>query len=383
MFKLRNEKVNPEEYTNTLQEICQQPQIWETAFENYKKSQEDLEQFLQKISESTDKNLRIIFTGAGTSEYVGNVIVDYLKKNKKYQFESIATTDIVSCPHLYLKKDQPTLLVSFARSGNSPESIAAVNLAEQCIDNVFQLAITCAPEGKLSLQLKTQNNAFVLIMPEGSNDKGFAMTSSFTSMLLSALLIFDSLSLAEKEKRVQYLVQQAKTVLSWEEEINRLVDFDFSRIIYLGSGSLYRLTNECRLKVLELTAGKIAAMFESSMGFRHGPKSFINEDTFVIGLVSNQPYTRQYDVDILNEIAQDDIAKKVLACTPTVLKGNFETLLFQVPDELEDVYLGLCYILIAQLISVIASVRVGNTADHPSKSGTVNRVVKGVQIHTL
>lgn len=380
MFKLKNQNVDPKHYANTLAEINHQPEKWQIAYDNYVSQKEAIDKFLDNIISENNEKIKVVFTGAGTSEFVGNTVVDYLKKNDKFEFESIATTNIVSYPDLYLQ-DRPTLLVSFARSGNSPESLAAVDLANKLVKNIYHMAITCADEGKLAINLKDKKNAYVLIMPEGTNDKGFAMTSSFTSMVLSALLVFDTLSLEDKEKRVKFIIEAANNVLSEEEKINELADFDFNRIIYLGSGPLYALTNEARLKILELTAGEVSAMFESSLGFRHGPKSYVDKDTFVVGLISNNDYTRKYDVDILNEVYHDKIAKKTLAITPNKLDAEFEQFVINTNNEIEDVYLALVYVVVAQLFSVIASVHVGNQTDTPSKSGTVNRVVKGVIIH--
>ncbi len=388
MFTLKNKAIDPSHYTNTLTEINQQPAIWRQTFQDVMAKKEKIEAFFNTIAEEqhlTDtKKLRVIFTGAGTSEYVGNTVRDYLSTvNETFQFESIGTTSLVSTPHLFFKKDVPTLLVSFARSGNSPESLAAVHLAEQLVDPIYQMAITCAPDGKLAMQLNEAKNSCVLIMPEGTNDKAFAMTSSFSSMLLSALLVFDPLSDEEKKDRVNRVAASAENVLTRVDEIHDLIDIDFARIAYLGSGSLYALAKEARLKILELTAGMVAAIEESSMGFRHGPKSFINPETVVVGLVSNDAYTRQYDTDILNEVAGDEIAKKTIAITPTALESHCAQFVLEGADGLEDVYLALPEIVVAQLFSLIASVHVGNLPDTPSKTGTVNRVVKGVEIHNL
>ncbi|ERI05825.1 hypothetical protein HMPREF9069_00562 [Atopobium sp. oral taxon 810 str. F0209] len=46
-----------------------------------------------------------------------------------------------------------------------------------------------------------------------------------------------------------------------------------------------------------------------------------------------------------------------------------------------ELYLGLPYILFAQTVALNTSIKVGNTPDTPSPTGTVNRVVKGVSIH--
>lgn len=359
---------------NTYNEIFQQAEKWREVYRLYEQRKEKIEEFLAKVG----SDVKIIFTGAGTSEYVGNILNEYLKSLGTYNFSSIATTDLVSCPYLHFAKNQKTLLVSFARSGNSPESLAAVKLGEQIVDDFYNIAITCAPDGKLALKLKDDEKSFVFIEPEGTNDKGFAMTSSFTSMLLTGLLIFDKRD--DKKELVESIAKTCQAIIADKENIEKLVDFDFERIIYLGSGPLYKLTNEARLKILELTAGNVASLYESSMGFRHGPKSFVNDKTLVVSFVSSNPYTSQYDLDILDETYADKIAQRIIAIANKEIAGDFEKLLYKNQIN-EDIYLALPYIVIAQLISLITSLRVGNTPDNPSKSGTVNRVVKGVEIH--
>lgn len=359
---------------NTYYEIFQQAEKWREVYRLYEQRKEKIEEFLAKVG----SDVKIIFTGAGTSEYVGNILNEYLKSLGIYNFSSIATTDLVSCPYLHFAKNQKTLLVSFARSGNSPESLAAVKLGEQIVDDFYNMAITCAPDGKLALNLKDDEKSFVFIEPEGTNDKGFAMTSSFTSMLLTGLLIFDKRD--DKKELVESIAKTCQAIIADKENIEKLVDFDFERIIYLGSGPLYKLTNEARLKILELTAGNVASLYESSMGFRHGPKSFVNDKTLVVSFVSSNPYTSQYDLDILDETYADKIAQRVIAIANKEIAGDFEKLIYKNQIN-EDIYLALPYIVIAQLISLITSLRVGNTPDNPSKSGTVNRVVKGVSIH--
>ncbi len=359
---------------HTYEEILSQPKQWERVYELYLDRCDEIKNFLDALP----KNVEIIFTGAGTSEYVGNIASEYLKSLGTYNFKSIATTDLVACPYLHFKKEKPTLLVSFARSGNSPESLAAVELGEQIVDDFYNLAITCAPDGKLAEKLTANEKSYVFIEPDGTNDKGFAMTSSFTSMLLTALLIFDNRT--AKKTLVQKLTETGSVILNDSEQVERLVDFDFDRIVYLGSGPLYKLANEARLKVLELTAGEVASLFESSMGFRHGPKSFVDKKTLIVSFISSNPYTRNYDLDILNEISADKIAQKVIAVTNTEIDGDFDKLIYE-NDMDNDAYLAVCYILVGQLISLVTSLRVGNSPDNPSKTGTVNRVVKGVTIH--
>lgn len=371
---LDESKLEEKDFKYTYTEILNQADTWLEVYDLYEKRKNDIENFLKKVG----KDCKVIFTGAGTSEYVGNIALDYLKTHGEFEFESVATTDLVSAPYLHFEKNQKTLLVSFARSGNSPESLAAVKLGKEIVDDFYNLPITCAKEGKLAQALKDDENSYVFLEPEITNDKGFAMTNSFSSMLLATLLIFDTKTQNKKEI-VEKISKLGKEIYNNLEEIENLVNFDFNRVVYLGSGPLGKLTKEARLKILELTAGQVATIWESSMGFRHGPKSFVDENTLVISFVSSNPYTRLYDLDILDEIANDKIAKKIIGISNSKLERDYE-LIFE-EDGLDDVYLCPAYIIIGQIIALVTSLRVGNTPDNPSRTHTVNRVVKGVTIH--
>lgn len=371
---LDESKLEEKDFKYTYTEILNQADTWLEVYNLYEKRKNDIENFLKKVG----KDCKVIFTGAGTSEYVGNIALDYLKTHGEFEFESVATTDLVSAPYLHFEKNQKTLLVSFARSGNSPESLAAVKLGKKLVDDFYNLPITCAKEGKLAQALKDDENSYVFLEPEITNDKGFAMTNSFSSMLLATLLIFDTKTKNKKEI-VDKISKLGKEIYNNLEEIENLVNFDFNRVVYLGSGPLGKLTKEARLKILELTAGEVATIWESSMGFRHGPKSFVDENTLVISFVSSNPYTRLYDLDILDEIANDKIAKKIIGISNSKLDRDYE-LIFE-DDGLDDVYLCPAYIIIGQIIALVTSLRVGNTPDNPSRTHTVNRVVKGVTIH--
>lgn len=385
MFTLSQEKLVPLGASITTAEIKQQPDLWAEAFALYLEKSREIEEFLLKVSTKHGR-VRVIFTGAGTSAYVGDTVTPYLKEKvdeKQWELLSIPTTTLVSNPYQFLKADFPTVLVSFARSGNSPESVAAVQLAEQIVTDLYQVTITCAKEGQLAKRAAGDENNLLLLMPEKSNDQGFAMTGSYTCMSLTALLVFDSLSIEEKLTIVKTIQQMGESVIDREDVIQAMIDHDFDRIIYLGSGSLEGLAREAQLKILELTAGKVVTAFDSPLGFRHGPKSFVNEKSLVFVFVSNQPYTRQYDLDMLKEMQQDNTAS-IICSIEVDGSTNYDGNRFGFGNEanfVPDAYLALPFVMIGQTVSLLASVKVGNTPDTPSPTGTVNRVVKGVTIY--
>ena len=368
----------------TTREIYQQPDVWKEAFEAYQEKREEIAAFLQDIAAKHDY-IKVILTGAGTSAYVGDTLVPYFKEvydERKWNFNAIATTDIVANPQTYLKKEVPTVLVSFARSGNSPESVATVDLAKVLVDELYQVTITCAAEGELALQAHGDDRNLLLLQPAASNDAGFAMTSSFTSMMLTALLVFDPTEFAVKAERFEVLSSLARKVLDNVADVKELVDLDFNRVIYLGAGPFFGLAHEAQLKILELTAGQVATMYESPVGFRHGPKSLINEDTVVLVFGTTTDYTRKYDLDLVREVAGDQIARRVVLLSDQAFGlENVKEVALGCGGVLNDVYRVFPYIVYGQLFALLTSLKVGNRPDTPSPTGTVNRVVQGVIIH--
>ena len=321
-------------------------------------------------------NLRIVLTGAGTSAFIGECLAATLARATGRCVEAIATTDIVSAPELYLKADTPTLLVSFGRSGNSPESVAAIELADARIEQVSHLVITCNADGELAG--RAGEDAYVLTLPEATHDRGFAMTSSFSAMMYSALAIFSGIDVMRA--RIEPIAAAVERMLGEvEPRMAALAARGFSRVVFLGSGPFLGLAREAALKLLELTDGGLVTMFDSTLGFRHGPKTFVTGETMVVVFVSNDPLTRAYDRDMIEELRADGVAAAVIAVSAqgeigdTVPVGGME--------RATDGDLLFPYIVPAQLFALHASLARGLTPDTPNKAGTVSRVVAGVRIH--
>lgn len=362
--------------TATEREISQQPDVWRETAALVAGRRAELDAFLAPLLSET--GLRIVLTGAGTSAFVGEVAAPGLARRLRRRVEAIATTDLVSGPLDRLAEDVPTLLISFARSGNSPESLAATALADEVLRRVHHLVITCDPSGRLFAAHEGRERSLVLLTPERANDEGFAMTSSFTSMLLSVLLVF----LGDDAAMVEALARAAEQVLGARDRIDRLAARSPQRIVYLGSGPLTAVARESALKMLEITAGRVDTYFDSSLGFRHGPKAVLDERTLAVVYVSSDPYTQQYDEDIARELRAgigDDAVITVRTGGDAAAPGWVLTGL----EGVDDAHLALPFVVIAQLLGLHTSVRDGLNPDNPFPSGSVNRVVQGVEIHPL
>ncbi|SKC68494.1 SIS domain-containing protein [Plantibacter cousiniae (nom. nud.)] len=361
----------------TVREITQQPDVWLEASTGIAARREEIDAFLAPLLARPE--LRIVLTGAGTSAFIGEIAAPALTRTLRRRIDAVATTDIVSNPRESFAEDVPLLLVSFARSGNSPESVAATELADQSLAEVHHLVITCDETGELYRRHHDRASSLTVLMPLRSNDEGFAMTSSFSSMLLSVLLILGGAD----DAAVQALAAGATTILDQREvDIRALANEGCERVVYIGSGPLTGLARESALKLLELTAGRIVTYYDSALGFRHGPKAVVDDSTLVVVYLSSDPYTRRYDLDIVAELRQTLSPERVIAISSEPVEGatasDWE---FSEFAGLDDAQLAVGYVLVAQLLGLSYSLQLGATPDNPFPSGTVNRVVQGVRIH--
>ncbi|ODS11799.1 SIS domain-containing protein [Vibrio scophthalmi] len=365
---------------HTAKEISHQPRLWRALADILEQQYDAVSAFLNPLLAQPE--LRIILTGAGTSAFVGDAAVPFIQAGLRFQVESIPTTDIVSNPEQYLDSNRPTLLVSFARSGNSPESVAAVALVDQLVPNCHHLFLTCNGEGALARYAENADNAYCLLMPEGSNDNSFAMTSSFTCMLMSAFTLFSGQTLTQWRNQIEATARLCDSKLQqWPQAIKQLAQQPYERLIVLGSGGFAGLAREASLKSLELSAGKVMTTFDSSLGFRHGPKFSINDKALVIQLFSSDEYTRQYDLDLFNEIRRDKQALAHIAISESALNEEDVFELGQL--GLGDQWLCFPYVLFCQILAFEKSLQLGYGPDNPCPTGEVNRVVQGVTIYPL
>ena len=364
---------------HTAREIAHQPEMWRALCKYLRENKQAMIDFVTPLGEE-----RIIMTGAGSSGFVGSAAAGFVMQNSGVLCEAIHTTDIVSAPKAKLA-DVPTLLVSFARSGNSPESVGAVKYARKIVKNLHEVAICCDGNSSLSKITRESDKSLLLVMPEGTNDKGFAMTSSVSTMALAAYALFNACKIDEicadieklaevVEKNAPAIVAAAKTCAGWNSQ----------RAWYLGSGPLTALTCEGALKMMELTNGATVAGYNSSAEFRHGPKTVLNPKTLTVHFISNNLFTAKYDSDLLDELYREREGNKVVAlhdeskptkadlCVPYTTKG------FGIAA---DICVGMQGLVFMQLLSMFTSLALGVTTDNPSPSGLVNRVVQGVTVY--
>ena len=367
---------------HTALEIEAQPVLWQEVYGLILSQKKSLLKFMSPLL--ADTRLRIILTGAGSSAFIGEAAQGIVQANTKRITQAIATTDLLTHPQLHFIKEIPTLMVSFARSGNSPESLAVVQLANKYCDTVFHLIITCNPDGELIKNGLL--NTYEFVLPEGANDKGLAMTGSFTSMLLSIILISKINLLETFLPSLQVLISKAKELTGKHlASIKAIAEQDYERVIFLGSGPLLAIARECHLKLQELTDGKVICKHDSFLGFRHGPRAVLNEGTLIVYLLSSDEHVLLYERDLCLSIDAD--ARNI----PTVsynhnienLKNSVLTITFLEPANSINELAFISATLMGQLLGFYHSIYLGLKPDNPSKSGSISRVVQGVTIYPV
>ena len=366
---------------HTACEIQQQPDVWQKIYNQLKIDAGAIDQFMKEATAEVDE---IILTGAGTSAYIGICLQGDYRNNFGVNTTAIPTTDIVTHPHHYFNKNKKVLVVSFARSGNSPESCAAVNLAEQFSAKLFHLVITCNKKGDLVTKSRKpiQQDIF---LPEETNDISLAMTSSFSGMLLSGILVSRISDIDNQQKNVEAVVKYGRNILNdYIEEIFKIAKLDFDRAVFLGSGHLFGTAVESSLKLQELTDGNVICMKESFLAFRHGPKAVIKNKTIVVFILSNDPHARKYERDLVRTIKNEDVALSLIG----VSAGNSDDLGLDfnidyatTPSDIDEAFLTVCGVMPAQILGFFKSIDMGFKPDSPSASGTITRVVEPFVIY--
>lgn len=366
----------------TYSEIMQQPLMWQREFDRIKAERKQIETF---VSRYIDGGYEVIFTGAGTSAYIGDVLEVAVADTIFRGARSVATTDLITHPTAYFSPEKKVLLISFARSGNSPESMGAVTLADSiCGDNIAHIFITCNEKGRLA-QIAGRENCLLLLLPPETDDKSLAMTSSFSTMLLTALLLANIRDLEAQEAPIRSLVAHASGVLEkYDSAICGIAARDFSRAIFLGSGELKGIAEESHLKLQELTDGGVVCSFDSFLGFRHGPKAVVNGQSLLVYLLSGDPAVARYEADLIRQINSNNhvVAMVAVSPGPVGIPGvDFDLNVVLGDASAQGIYRCIPYVFAAQLLGYYKSLARGLDPDAPSVSGNISRVVEGVTIY--
>lgn len=231
------------------------------------------------------------------------------------------------------------------------------------------------------------DRALAIVLDDAVNDRGLAMTSSFTNMVLAGQCVAQLDDVNEFGGVVANLAETGRRLLPIAADAAaEITTLGCTRACFVGSGALQAVANESSLKVVELSAGKVTTLAETPLGLRHGPMSSVDGQTVFVAFLSNEVRRRGYELDLLREINRKklgrvravvtagdgrDVSQLVDYCLP--LEG---------PSDLPDQYRPVLDVMLGQLIGLFASMRCGLKPDQPSPNGAITRVVQPIKLYS-
>lgn len=370
---------------HTPREVSQQPSTWRQSYRKVVNLESAIDRFLKHagLNEVGCSALNVFLLGAGTSDYIGKSVSALLQKEWQCDVQAIPSTDLLTNLGEHLVPGRSYLWISFSRSGDSSEGVALLQVALERYPKIKHVVVTCNQDGQMASAFQDHENVFKIVLDDAVNDRGLAMTSSFSNMVVVGQALAHFRNLKMYSSVLEQLVAAASFTLPKASVVcERLVRDGFSKVCFLGSGALKGAAVESALKVLELTNGRKMSFAESFLGLRHGPLSAIDPDTLVVAFLSGDERRRAFELDLLSEISDKQLTSKCLSIFPGATGNDSDRehfLGFQTP--ISDLYRPPVDVLFGQFLGLFASLREGLKPDAPSPNGTINRVVSSVKIH--
>jgi tagatose-6-phosphate ketose/aldose isomerase len=364
-------------------EIAQQPVSWENTFARLTAQEEEIRRFL---GESLKPSTTVYLIGAGTSDYIGRSLCSILRQQWQCDVIALPSTELITNMETYVLPRRDYLWISFSRSGDSSEGVGALEMALRSYPQVRHLVVGCNKDGKMAELCAGRENACVVLLDDAVNDRGLAMTSSFTNMVIAGQCLANIDSLGTYRPVLGSLMEMAREMLRVAPPIAEAVTrLRCRKACYVGSGALAAAATECALKTLELTAGSIYTMAESTMGLRHGPMSALDDDSLFVSFISSDERRRLYEMDLLSEIHSKNLGRVRVCVAPaesSALRSMCDHLIaVGAPKDFPDDYRVPVDVIFGQLVGLFSSLEAGLQPDHPSPNGTINRVVSHVNIY--
>ncbi len=315
---------------------------------------------------------RPVITGAGSSAYAATAIAAAWPGAR-----AVPTTDLLLDARAGGVPELPPdgLLISIARSGDSPESVGVVEVIQRVRPDVRHLAITCNEQGRLA---KTDGVSAILLDPR-TNDRSLAVTSGYSNLVLAGLALRHGPRLEESVAAVSARTRAALAAL--DASATSVAEPPTSRVTVLTPPALFGAGREASLKILEMTDGAVVSMPETFVGVRHGPMTFLRDGELVLCLLSSDMHLRRYEEDLLFELRAKKLGRIVAIASAPLDRSLADHVVSANAPELPDMLRTPFEIVFAQLLAYHLSLRLGLNPDVATPRGVINRVVQGVRVH--
>jgi tagatose-6-phosphate ketose/aldose isomerase len=326
----------------------------------------------------------IVLTGSGSSEYAAECARTAFQQIANRTAQSIGSGALLTDGLALLSRARPALMIHFARSGDSPESVGALQAVLHADPQMHQLAITCNAEGKLARAAATGNKLKALTLDARTNDRSLVMTSSFTNMVFAAIGIASHADITTYTTSANQIAEAAETLLPAAFEQLHATQH-YKRVFYLADPATFGAAREAALKMTEMTAGRVITVAETYLGLRHGPMSAIHADTLIVCFLSTDPLIRAYEEDLIRELNAKELGMgKVFvgASIPRDLVGENDIVLeHPVFAATTAAFHSLLHVAVGQVLAYYRCLQEGLKPDAPSATGIIHRVVQKFQLH--
>jgi len=372
---------------HTPAEIAQQPHTWISTFELFGKKQNEIREFLAAsgISGKRASDTTVFLVGAGTSDYTGHALVFLLRRMWQCEVMAVPSTDLLTHMDELMLPRRKYLWISFSRSGDSPEGVAVLAQAIERHPGIRHIAVSCNADGRMIRDNRDHGQVLPMLLSDAVNDRGLAMTSSFSNMVIFGQCMAHAYDLARYENIVAKLSAAGRDFLPRAADCAAaLAKMEFKKAFFVGSGPLRAVAKESALKVLELTAGKTLTMSESALGLRHGPMAALDAQSLFVCFLSGEPRVQQYERDLLREIGAKKIARSRVVVSGTEFTPDSFAENYLAPANvagIADEYRAPVDVMFGQLLGLFCSIRWNLQPDSPSPDGVISRVVQNVSIH--
>ncbi|MFZ0300474.1 MAG: tagatose-6-phosphate ketose isomerase [Candidatus Sulfotelmatobacter sp.] len=373
---------------HTPGEIAQQPEAWRSTFEVFQRKREQIAEFLALagIGASPRPRPTVFLIGAGTSDYIGQSLTFLLRRCWNCEVLAVPSTDLLTHMDEWMIPEKKYLWISFSRSGDSPEGVAVLENARKNHPEIHHLVVSCNAKGRMIRENADEPRVLGIVLDDAVNDRGLAMTSSFSNMVVFGQCLAHVNDVGTYEGVLSQLVEAGRDFLPRAADCaSALAKEAYTKACFVGSGALRAVAKESALKLLELTAGKTLTMSESVLGLRHGPMAALDQSTLFVCFLSSSRRVQPYERDLL-----DEIGKKRLAGCRVVVGGSEigrdslaeHYLESSAMSGIADDYRAPVDIIFGQLLGLFGSLRWNLRPDFPSPNGAISRVVQGVHIHS-
>jgi len=372
----------------TPREIAQQPESWKITYQRCQEQIPALQALLARAGVGTPASRTVFLVGAGTSDYACRALAPLLRKRWNCDVWTVPSTTLLTDFDEYHRPGKEYFWISVSRSGDSPEGVALLERALTQHPEILHLVITCNVRGQMAeLCGRHPDRALALLLDEAVNDRGLAMTSSFTNMVLAGQCLANLHNLSAFGEVIGQMVDAGEQFLPLAAETAATVTtLGCQRACFIGSDVLRAVADESALKVVELTAGRVSTVAESALGLRHGPLSSLDGQALLVAYVSSDPRRRNYERDLLNEICRKRLGRARVVVTsgpPDDVAALADyTLQLTCPTGFADEYRAVLDVMLGQLLGLFASLRCGLKPDQPSPNGAITRVVSPIQTYS-